>query len=168
MYAKELFANCCLFTERKPAVAVEFAAIATKGLGSNVHRRNAVADIIHTKCEETHEVIVDALHVLIVPDNAQWFARSIEIDYSASGSSVDDVKERFERGFALTVKAHLRKFGNLSKLLNWAPIDVINEYDQSKHKARITTVMFCEFMDEVLPVPFKNVQFFSPPELRAV
>jgi hypothetical protein len=120
--------------------------------------------VIHAHEDDRHAVAVDALRVLIVQDGAQWFARGIEIDYAASGTSVEDVQRRFARGFGLTITSHLRKFHSVEKLLKWAPSDVIREYEEHKECYEFTQISLHEIpeleIDDGLPmIPFDVLKF---------
>lgn len=83
---------------------------------------NALA--IHTTSGSTHVVHIGNLRVLIVNDDSSWFANGLEIDYAAQGSSLKDVKHRFERGLAATIDQHLKVYGSIDRILKPAPEDV--------------------------------------------
>ena len=125
--------------------------------------------VVHLDDDETHGVVVSALRVLIVRDQSSWFARGIEIDYAASGESIEDVKRRFERGFTLTVKAHLKKFGTITRLLKWAPPAVLDEYEKGKDQFEISSVLVCNVDPEAsLKIPFDALRFaYNPAALAA-
>ncbi|MGD9584031.1 MAG: hypothetical protein AB7V26_10260 [Lysobacterales bacterium] len=106
-----------------------------------------MAKVVHANDEASHEVLVAALRVLVVRDNAHWFARGIEIDYAASGESLEDVQRRFESGLAMTIRAHLQKYRTVSRLLKWAPPAVVEEYENNKASSCIHSVVFCQ-LDE--------------------
>jgi hypothetical protein len=57
------------------------------------------------------------LHVLIVPDGKGWFAQAFEIDYGVQGKSLEEVKARFEKGLAATVRNNLDIFGEIDNML---------------------------------------------------
>ena len=47
--------------------------------------------------DDHHDVVgILNLRVVIVKDEAFWFAQGLEIDYTGQGESVDDVKAKFE------------------------------------------------------------------------
>jgi len=52
------------------------------------------------------------LHVVVVPDEDMWFARSLEWDYSASGEDIIQLRANFRRGLDLTVAEHFKRFGS--------------------------------------------------------
>lgn len=70
---------------------------------------------------ELVEVELLDLQVILAPEAGMWVAQAIEIDYAATGSTLEDVKERFEDGLAGTVHEHLQAYGNLDSLLKPAP-----------------------------------------------
>jgi hypothetical protein len=121
--------------------------------------------------EKAHDLPISALRVLVVRDNAQWFARGIEIDYAASGDTMSDVQRRFERGFLLTVRAHLDKFGTINRLLKWAPSSVVEEYERGKDHWEAHYVRFCDMAlleDERAPlqhVPFDGLNYVHSPDV---
>lgn len=123
---------------------------------------------IHANSGNKHGFAVTALRVLVVRDNDCWFARGIEIDYSATGQSVEDVRKRFERGFALTVQAHLRKFSTIERLLKWAPQDVIEEYEKAEDQYELDQVLVCEIENDadgisaLEKIPFTALRYAYP------
>ena len=111
-----------------------------------------------------HAVAVDVLRVLVVRDKNSWFARGIEIDYSASGATLEDVLRHFERGFALTIQAHLEKFQTLSRFLKWAPTEVIDEYEAGKESFEVRMVTICKTSPIPRSFPYEHLKFSFPPE----
>lgn len=76
----------------------------------------------HRLDEQHARVYIDALRVIIVEESpGVWSALGVEIDYAASGESLDAVRQNFERGLALTIHANLRKFGTIERLLRFSP-----------------------------------------------
>jgi hypothetical protein len=74
---------------------------------------------------KTHIVGIGTLKVVIVKDGANsWFAQGLDIDYGASGGSIENVKENFENGLIATIDVHLKAHGNLLKLLKPAPQEI--------------------------------------------
>lgn len=74
-------------------------------------------------------VCIGNLHVLLTKDeNGTWLAQGLEIDYAIDGDSVDEVKKRFEQGLALTVKSHLRVYGDIKSLLRIAPQPIWDKF----------------------------------------
>jgi hypothetical protein len=81
-----------------------------------------------TKDGTKHVVGIGNLRVMIVPDGDFWFAQGMEIDYAAQGSSLADVKKKFEAGLRATIHEHLRIYGNIEKILRVAPTAVWQEF----------------------------------------
>jgi hypothetical protein len=80
-----------------------------------------MAEAFHVVSEAGDIVGLGELRVLVTPDGDGWFAQALEIDYSAGGDSIEDVKARFERGLTLTIGKHLETYGSIDKLLVVAP-----------------------------------------------
>ena len=59
----------------------------------------------------------ETLNVTVTPDTVGYIAKCAEIDYFAAGETSEDAMERFEKGFVLTLKAHINKFGSLDNFL---------------------------------------------------
>ena len=125
-----------------------------------------MTSIIHAQNSGRHAVAVDALRVLIVKDGDSYFARGIEIDYAATGCSIEDVQDRFGRGFCLTLAAHLKKFGAVDKLLKWAPRSVVQEYEDNKERYEFAQISLHELPDfpheAEASVPFDHLRFVYP------
>lgn len=121
-----------------------------------------MTDVLHARRGANHAVAVDALRVLVVRDHDRWFARGIEIDYSATGETLEDVQKRFERGFALTISAHLEKFQSLNKLLKWAPAKVIEEYEAGKDSFEIRFVALCKTNEIPSTFPYDRLKYALP------
>lgn len=69
----------------------------------------------------SHVVGIGALRVVIRPDGDLWYAQGIEIDYAATGGTVEEVKHDFEIGLARTIDLHLERWGTIERLLKFAP-----------------------------------------------
>lgn len=70
-----------------------------------------------TKDGSAHVVHIRNLQVVITVRDDCWFAQGLEIDYSAEGKSLREVKSAFEEGLALTINANLRRYGHIRHLL---------------------------------------------------
>lgn len=79
--------------------------------------------------QNRHIIGLNSLHVIVglEPDGELWYAQGVEIDYAASGYSLEDVQNRFERGFTETIKLHLQRWGNLDRFLKYAPQSAIDQ-----------------------------------------
>lgn len=93
--------------------------------------------------EECLAVMVKALRVLIIPDGTGWFAQGLEIDYSAGGNSLEDVKRRFQEGLSATIQEHVRVFGSVDKLIKAAPAEDWAMYSSNNDKFALSLVTFC-------------------------
>lgn len=71
--------------------------------------------------DDQHLVEIGNLHVLISETDGEWFAQGVEIDYAASGNTMNEAQRRFERGLSATVDLHLRQFDSIDRLLKFAP-----------------------------------------------
>jgi hypothetical protein len=94
-----------------------------KKKGQKPQKKSVSAEAIHVadKHGKNHAVVIFNLRVMIVPDGNAWFAQGLEIDYAVQGSSVDDVKKKFENGLAATIHHNIRIFGKIDKILRVAP-----------------------------------------------
>ena len=84
--------------------------------------RDLPAHAIHVQNHDDHAVCIGSLRVLITQHENEWIAQGIEIDYAASGSSLNNVKDNFQNGLALTIEEHLKAFGTIEHLLKHAPV----------------------------------------------
>lgn len=72
-----------------------------------------------------HQVEIDGLRVWVYPADGQWVAHGIDVDYAASGETMQKAQRAFIEGFMLTIVQHLLRFKSLEKLLSrGAPDDV--------------------------------------------
>lgn len=107
------------------------------------------------------------LHVRITCEDGHWFAQAYEIDYAACGSSLEDVKQRFQSGLATTVHEHLTLFGTIENLLTPAPIAVWHEL---KNVPRATQHSFSQIgkhelftdLDSQAAFPFNGIEYSAP------
>ena len=60
-----------------------------------------------------HAAAVKALHVHLLQDGNGWFAQGMQIDYSACGETLDEVKHNFAHGLCLTINEHLLMYGHI-------------------------------------------------------
>jgi hypothetical protein len=92
----------------------------------------ATAVIASNKNGSSHVVGIGNLRVMLFNDHGSWFAQGLEIDLCAQGSSLDDVKERFENGLRETIHQHLKTYGNIKGVLQIAPQEVWDEVYAAK------------------------------------
>ena len=76
---------------------------------------------LHFRKGDNHAVLLHKLRVVIIPDGPGWTAQGVEIDYAASGETVEEVQRRFETGLAKTIRAHLEKWNSIERLLKHTP-----------------------------------------------
>ena len=78
----------------------------------------------------SRHLIKGRVHVLILNDDGSWFAHGIEADYSAEGTSLEDVRKRFEEGFGATVRAYFKRDGNIFGAFRPAPDEYMKLYNE--------------------------------------
>jgi predicted RNase H-like HicB family nuclease len=88
-------------------------------------------------CE--HAVILADIKVLILNDDGGWFAQGLDIDYSAQGDSIEEVKQRFEHGLQRTLEANLDAYGEIYRVLKVAPQEYWDTY-WKQHKQWFITM----------------------------
>lgn len=99
------------------------------------------AKAIHLRDEENrHAVMLGHIRVLVRERHGEWFAQGIEVDYAASGESMEDVQSRFERGLAATVHVHLRRFSSLDRLLKFAPRAEVEKLDADEYQLNLVSI----------------------------
>lgn len=120
------------------------------------------ARAIHFKSSDCEGVVIGSLRVIVSEQQGYWFAQGIEIDFAASGSSLDDVQERFEHGLVETISAHLSKYGTIEKLLKYAPKSEWQGLTGSKEYF-VDMVSVHELQDQVATteLPFKQIAYLE-------
>lgn len=112
---------------------------------------------------------IGELRVLISHREGFWFARGLEIDYAAQGSSMAEVKQNFEEGLALTTDAHLKRFGNLENLLLPSPPETWRKLHQSARHLRDGQVSVHRLPQKLQNVlKFEAIKYFEPGARSAV
>jgi hypothetical protein len=92
------------------------------------------------KPDGSHLVNIHALRVLLFQEGDHWIAQGLEVDYTAAGDSVNDVRMRFEQGLGLTIGAHLEKYDSLDRLLKPAPAEIWKMFYECNQDLDATTV----------------------------
>ncbi|MBL0142627.1 MAG: hypothetical protein IPP91_11140 [Betaproteobacteria bacterium] len=141
-------------------------------------RRGATA--VHATDGKKHVIGIDALRVLILEDEGGYFAQGLEIDYAASGESVDEVKQNFSQGLMLTMDEHLKMHGHLEKFLVPAPAEAWKELfhpPAGTVKAKFSCVRLVDIERKVAKpraasrisalFPFGNLAFIEPQRAAA-
>lgn len=98
------------------------------------------------------------LKVVVVPDEDAFFAQGFDVDYFASGATREEAEENFRLGLEKMVAVHLKKFGNLDRLVP-ASVKVRAEYIKyatmnPQHTKTHVLKMASQF-------PFERVQYFA-------
>lgn len=131
----------------------------------------------HAQNGDSHLVGVKALRVMLLKDGNNWFAQGLEIDYAAAGADLDDVKNRFAEGLAMTIGEHLIMHGTIEKLLKPAPEDAWKEFYEATAdtiKAEFSTLLAHQIVKRVQEItastdapvensvfPFEEIQFIG-------
>lgn len=123
-----------------------------------------------TNGEGKHAVVVNDLRVMLLKDGDSWFAQGLELDYAAAGSSIEEVKKKFESGFAQTIREHLLMYGNLSRFTQVAPQETWNEFfnapPETKHMV-LSTLQIHDLVEESdlseldVKLPFEKILFIQ-------
>jgi len=127
-----------------------------------------VAEAMHIKHKDGkhHIVGISNLRVMIVPDDGCWFAQGLEIDYAVQGSSVADVKRKFQKGLAATIHHNLDIFGKIDNMLRVAPNEAwIALWNIAKSKsATLDQVSMHEIAPKLKEFPYQSIcyQEFLP------
>ena len=77
--------------------------------------------LFHLQDENCEAVILSSLRVFVTNEGEGWFAQGLELDYAASGDSLENVKENFENGLIDTIHEYLKIYGSLEKFIKTAP-----------------------------------------------
>jgi len=113
--------------------------------------------------QEHHAVLLWNLSVFIVPDEKFWFAQGLEINYGAQGDTPEEAKKHFQEGLSKTINQHIRAYGDIGRLLKFAPSSILKE--AAKHKAaimRFGQVSFHEVLEDTKAqelVPFDGIEY---------
>lgn len=109
--------------------------------------------------DDQHAVVLSALRVMVENDGDTWFARGIEIDYAAAGTSLADVRERFVRGLQRTIEENLKRYKSIHRILRWAPEDVVVAFQECERKYELTHVSEFDLSKELPNFPFHQLVF---------
>jgi len=113
--------------------------------------------------QEHHGVLLWNLSVLIVPDENFWFAQGLEINYGAQGDSPEDAQKHFQEGLCGTICQHIKTYGEITRLLKFAPSSILKE--AAKHKGsikRFAQVSFHEVLQDEKAqslLPFDGIEY---------
>jgi hypothetical protein len=109
-----------------------------------------------------HAVFVSPVRVLIRKScDGGWFAQALEVDYVAGGTSADDVRKRFERGFVKTIAANLQRFGSLKSMFKPAPGEFWAMFLDGPEDAHFSCVSLHDLSSSAYDsrVPFDSLNF---------
>ena len=110
--------------------------------------------------KDTQAAIVGLrVQVFLVPEENLWTAQAIEIDYAASGDSIEEAKQHFEEGLLHTIQAHLTRFGHLDNLVGAPPEDwrdLLNERRELYRQVSLHRFVSPESF------PFDGIDYFVP------
>lgn len=125
--------------------------------------RGSSTQAVHLQADANHTVVVDSLRVIICPDGDGWFAQGIEIDYAAYGSSIEAAQLNFERGLAQTIHLHLERFGEIDRLLKFAPTAAWKKLKDPNHYSftLLTRHTLPETLDALKQTPFSDVAYLQ-------
>ena len=139
--------------------------------------KNTGAEALHAKNGDDHIVAVEKLRVLLLKEEGGWFAQGLEIDYAASGSSIEETKTNFETGFCKTVHEHLVMHGTIDNLLKVASQEAWAEFYKCPNEAVKQSFSCFQFhnvekelsLPEGIAFPFSEISFISrePQEVMA-
>jgi len=119
------------------------------------------SSVVHTKKGNDHTVVVNALRVLITEEPNGWFAQGVEVDYFASGETLEDVQRRFVSGLTASIVEHLQRYGDLQRLIKWAPANVRNKLKTGQY-SNITPFPVGMNVDDARDAfPFNNLNFLK-------
>lgn len=112
---------------------------------------------------------IGPLRVVIVPDGDLFFAQGLEIDYSATGDSIENVKVNFERGLRRTIGEHLSRPKGLAPFIQPAPPSVWKEllYCDGAISDVLWQVSKHKIADDV-DLPFSDFMYMQRPSAERV
>ena len=111
-----------------------------------------------------HVVALGNINVLLLEEGGCWYAQSLEIDYTAQGSSYDEVKQNFEVGFLSTIRANIKLHGSIAPLLVPAPSEIWKEtlnLDDGARRFSCISIQLRESLQEDVMnfLPFKGINY---------
>ena len=112
--------------------------------------------------EQTVSLKIRDLRVVIVRDGDQWFAQGVDVDYAASGESIEDVKHRFALGLVKSMLVNLEQFGSLDSFLKHPPRSEIERIEDGPDSRQMRLSGSAEPIPGDLPMPYNRIQFFEP------
>jgi len=96
---------------------------------------------------------------MLFNDDGSWFAQGLEIDLCAQGSSLADVKTRFENGLCATIHEHLKTYGDIKGVLQVAPQEVWDEFFAAKPQTSLYSQVSLHEFHEALQ--FSGIEYYE-------
>ena len=116
--------------------------------------------VVHLQDGDCHAVLLGALRVLVCEEEpGLWSAQGVEIDFAASGTSVEDVQTRFEYGLSNTLRNHIEKFGGIDKLLRFAPQNVWGDLVENAKHYNLNIIRVHEIQQA--PLPYGMIAYYG-------
>lgn len=118
----------------------------------------------HTKDGDRHAVAAH-LRVLIVPGaDGGFVAQGLDVDYVATGLSVEDAQERFAEGFLRTVRAIIRRNSRLDSLFkSKPPREAWGAYMESDRQDALVCGTVVDLTEDVAArIPYQRLEFCLP------
>ena len=118
----------------------------------------------HEQRSSSHRVTAQ-LRVLVTPSvDGGFVAQGLEVDYLATGATLDEVQRNFANGFLATVEAILHRGRDLTSLFKArVPIEAWQQYIASNRKDTLICQTVLDIQDR-LPqgAPFAALAFCQP------
>jgi hypothetical protein len=120
------------------------------------------ANVLHVTAGDNHAVAAQ-LRVLICPaEEGGFVAQGLEIDYCATGATVEQVQQRFAEGLLHTAERLVKRGRSLSALMKThTPRETWQEYltAAEQHELACATVFKYEADDVPAGMPFTSLAF---------
>lgn len=136
----------------------------------NIKTTPTKAISVHVEHGKSHIVGIGNLKVVLIEDAGSWFAQGLEIDYASEGSTIEEAKSAFEKGFCCTIHEHLKVYGSLEKFLTPAPTEVWKElvYDQCSEMKPFYHVSMHDLSAKVAThLPFTGIEYIQKEKAAA-
>lgn len=123
----------------------------------------------HAQHGDSH-IVAAQLRVLITQESCgNYVAQGLEIDYCATGHSVEEVQERFATGFLRTVESLIRTQRPLGALFkSRTPPETWQEYIDSSRQDELACGTIVDLSKRLPPdvgLPYQALAFCSPRQL---
>lgn len=131
---------------------------------------------LHAKDGNNHTILMKSIRVLIVQDGEEtWYAQSIDIDYAACGSSLENVQHNFAHGLKGTLKANLKRYGHVDRVMQTPPMSdwkyLLSENFQAFEHSNVSSHKINDSAEELVEeITFENcppIQIHFYPQLAA-